>query len=56
VFDEVRPDMRIAQEEIFGPVLSVMTFEDADDACQIANSTAMDCQRPCGLKAFSAST
>jgi acyl-CoA reductase-like NAD-dependent aldehyde dehydrogenase len=39
VFDEVRPDMRIAQEEIFGPVLSVMTFEDADDACQIANST-----------------
>jgi acyl-CoA reductase-like NAD-dependent aldehyde dehydrogenase len=37
VFTDVTPDMRIAQEEIFGPVLSVMTFEDEDDAVRIAN-------------------
>jgi acyl-CoA reductase-like NAD-dependent aldehyde dehydrogenase len=29
--------MRIAREEIFGPVLSVLTFEDEDDAIRIAN-------------------
>ncbi|GGI09333.1 aldehyde dehydrogenase [Egicoccus halophilus] len=39
VFTGVRPDMRIAQEEIFGPVLSVLPFEDVDDAVRIANGT-----------------
>jgi acyl-CoA reductase-like NAD-dependent aldehyde dehydrogenase len=39
IFDDVRPDMRIAAEEIFGPVLSVMTFKDAEEAIRIANST-----------------
>jgi acyl-CoA reductase-like NAD-dependent aldehyde dehydrogenase len=37
VFDEVAPDMRIAQEEIFGPVVSVLTFKDYADAIRIAN-------------------
>ncbi|MDB5621922.1 MAG: Betaine-aldehyde dehydrogenase [Devosia sp.] len=32
-------DMRVAQEEIFGPVLSVMTFEDQDQAVEIANDS-----------------
>lgn len=39
VFDGVTPEMRIAQEEIFGPVLSVLTFEDEDEAIRIANGT-----------------
>jgi acyl-CoA reductase-like NAD-dependent aldehyde dehydrogenase len=39
IFDCVRNDMRIAQEEIFGPVLSVLMFRDADEALQIANDT-----------------
>ncbi len=38
VFDDVRPTMRIAQEEIFGPVLSVLTFDDEEEALQIANN------------------
>ena len=39
VFTQVQPEMRIAQEEIFGPVLSVMTFKNDEDAIRIANST-----------------
>ncbi|CCH28671.1 aldehyde dehydrogenase family protein [Actinosynnema sp. NPDC047251] len=39
VFGNVRPDMAIAQEEIFGPVLSVLPCADEDDAVRIANST-----------------
>ncbi|NUT52440.1 MAG: aldehyde dehydrogenase family protein [Saccharothrix sp.] len=39
VFGGVRSDMVIAQEEIFGPVLSVMPYADEDDAVRIANST-----------------
>ena len=39
VFANVTPDMTIAREEIFGPVLSVMTFADEDDAVEIANDT-----------------
>lgn len=39
IFDGVKNEMRIAQEEIFGPVLSVITFEDADEAIHIANGT-----------------
>jgi aldehyde dehydrogenase (NAD+) len=36
----VSPEMEIAKEEIFGPVLSVLTFEDEEDAIKIANDTA----------------
>jgi aldehyde dehydrogenase (NAD+) len=39
IFDRVRPDMRIAQEEIFGPVLSVLTYDDEDEAIALANGT-----------------
>jgi acyl-CoA reductase-like NAD-dependent aldehyde dehydrogenase len=39
IFDEVGPEMRIAQEEIFGPVLSVLTADDEEQAVQIANGT-----------------
>ncbi len=39
VFDGVRNDMRIAREEIFGAVLSVISFRDADEAVAIANDT-----------------
>jgi aldehyde dehydrogenase (NAD+) len=38
VFDNVKPQMRIAQEEIFGPVLSVLTFSDEEEALRIANN------------------
>ena len=37
VLDEVENRMRVAQEEIFGPVLAVIAFEDVDDAIQKAN-------------------
>jgi acyl-CoA reductase-like NAD-dependent aldehyde dehydrogenase len=37
VFDAVKPSMRIAREEIFGPVLATITFRDIDEAIQIAN-------------------
>ncbi|MBI4540054.1 MAG: aldehyde dehydrogenase family protein [Gemmatimonadetes bacterium] len=39
VFDEVTPQMTIAQEEIFGPVAAVMTFRDVHDAIDKANRT-----------------
>jgi aldehyde dehydrogenase (NAD+) len=39
-FADVTNDMRIAQEEIFGPVLVVIPFEDDDDAVRIANENA----------------
>ena len=39
VFTNVQSDMRIAQEEIFGPVLAVTTFEEPDDAVMHANCT-----------------
>ena len=39
IFDGVTNDMVIAQEEIFGPVLSVMTFRDEDEAVRIANAS-----------------
>jgi betaine-aldehyde dehydrogenase len=38
LFDGVDPGSRLAQEEIFGPVLAVMPFSDYDEAVQIANS------------------
>ncbi|MFD4587733.1 aldehyde dehydrogenase family protein [Streptomyces sp. NPDC058423] len=39
VFADVTPDMTIAQEEIFGPVVSLIKYEDEDDALRIANGT-----------------
>jgi acyl-CoA reductase-like NAD-dependent aldehyde dehydrogenase len=39
VFDGVRNDMRIAQEEIFGPVLSTITFQTPEEAIAIANAS-----------------
>ena len=39
VFTDVRPEMRIAQEEIFGPTVSVLPAEDLADAVRIANGT-----------------
>jgi acyl-CoA reductase-like NAD-dependent aldehyde dehydrogenase len=40
VFSEVEPEMTIAQEEIFGPVLAIQPYEGEDDAVRIANDTA----------------
>ncbi|MCC1482285.1 aldehyde dehydrogenase family protein [Roseibaca sp. Y0-43] len=39
VLADVTPDMRVAREEIFGPVLSVMSFERLEDAIRLANDT-----------------
>jgi gamma-glutamyl-gamma-aminobutyraldehyde dehydrogenase len=39
IFDGVSPDMRIAREEVFGPVLTVIPFEDEAEAVRIANGT-----------------
>jgi 4-guanidinobutyraldehyde dehydrogenase/NAD-dependent aldehyde dehydrogenase len=39
IFSGVNNQMRIAQEEIFGPVMSVLTFNDAEEAVQIANDS-----------------
>ncbi len=39
VFSDVRSEMKIAQEEIFGPVLSILPYDDVDDAVRIANDS-----------------
>lgn len=39
VFANVTPDMTIAREEVFGPVLAIMGYEDEDDAVRIANDS-----------------
>src|SRR5699024_10281192 len=39
IFDDVDPDMTIAREEIFGPVLSVMTVDSVEQAIEAANNT-----------------
>ena len=39
IFSEVQPRMRIAQEEIFGPVLVIMPYDSVDEAVAIANDT-----------------
>ncbi|HEU5141665.1 MAG TPA: aldehyde dehydrogenase family protein, partial [Solirubrobacterales bacterium] len=39
VFSEVTPEMTIAQEEIFGPVLVIQPYDDEDDAVRIANDS-----------------
>jgi aldehyde dehydrogenase (NAD+) len=46
VFADVRNDMTIAREEIFGPVLCIIPYEDEEDAVRIANDT------PYGLSGF----
>lgn len=40
VFTDVTNDMRIAQEEIFGPVIAVLPYDDADEAIAIANDSS----------------
>jgi aldehyde dehydrogenase (NAD+) len=40
VFSDVRNDMTIAQEEIFGPVLAIIPYEDEEEAIRIANDSA----------------
>ena len=49
VFDDVTPDMRIAREEIFGPVLSILRVNDFDEAMQVAN----DCEYGLSSSIFS---
>ncbi|MEV8273356.1 aldehyde dehydrogenase family protein [Microbacterium sp. NPDC077184] len=39
VFSEVTPDMTIAREEIFGPVLSIQAYDDVEEAVRLANDT-----------------
>ena len=46
VFADVTNDMRIAREEIFGPVLSILSYSDLDEAVEIANDTTF------GLSAY----
>jgi aldehyde dehydrogenase (NAD+) len=46
VFGDVTPQMKIAREEIFGPVLSIMSYDTEDEAVEIANDT------PFGLAGF----
>ena len=41
IFDDVRPEMSIAREEIFGPVLSVMSFDDEAEALAVANDSPL---------------
>jgi len=50
VFANVTPEMTIAREEIFGPVLAIMPYKDADDAVRIAND------HPFGLAAYVSGT
>lgn len=40
LFDAVQSSMRIAQEEIFGPVLAILTFREPEEALQLANATS----------------
>lgn len=50
IFVDVNPEQRIAQEEIFGPVLSVFTFKDEAEAIALANNSHF------GLAAYAATT
>lgn len=50
IFDRVDPNAKIAQEEIFGPVLSVFSFESDDEAIALANNSSF------GLAAYAATT
>jgi aldehyde dehydrogenase (NAD+) len=46
IFGSVEPDMKIAREEVFGPVLAIIPYDDIDDAIRIANDS------PYGLAAY----
>lgn len=46
IFADVHPDMTIAREEIFGPVLAILPYDDEEDAVRMANDT------PYGLAAY----
>ena len=48
IFDHVSPKSKLAQEEIFGPVLSVLSFSSEEEAIQLANNTCF------GLAAYAA--
>ena len=50
VFGGVTPEMTVAREEILGPVLSIMSYRDEDEAVRIANDT------PYGLAAYVSSS
>jgi len=50
VFANVNNDMKIAREEVFGPVVSIIPYEDDEDAIRIANDT------PYGLASYVSST
>lgn len=50
IFSRVTPAMTIAREEIFGPVLSIIAYQDEDDAVRIANDT------PYGLSGYVSSS
>jgi len=54
IFTGVTPEMRIAREEVFGPVLSVIPFDDEDEAVRIANDTITDSRRASGRPACAA--
>ena len=47
VFDNVTSDMKIAQEEIFGPVMSVLRFKTEDEAIALANNSSYGLQASC---------
>ncbi len=53
VFDGVTPSSTLAQEEVFGPVLAVTTFKDADEAFRIANDTIFGLASGCWTKDIS---
>jgi gamma-glutamyl-gamma-aminobutyraldehyde dehydrogenase/4-guanidinobutyraldehyde dehydrogenase/NAD-dependent aldehyde dehydrogenase len=44
IFDGVKPEMKISREEIFGPVLSVLSFSDAAEAVRLANDSVYGLQ------------
>lgn len=50
IFDQVNPKAKIAQEEIFGPVLSILSFSDEQEAIRLANESTF------GLAAYAATT
>lgn len=50
VIDDVTPDMSVAREEIFGPVVAVLSFDNADEALRLANDTRTGSLPPSGPK------
>ena len=50
IFEGVSNQMRIAQEEVFGPVLSVIPFRDEEEAIALATTWCMVWPRVCGRR------